>query len=98
MAVTSGGEFRLSVFDPILIVGQIVTIQCLWYLSLGLLILVSVPLFASSHLPSLDLLLSHKQFTGSLGLIIVLCFLVNSLAGYVFVKLPTSSPSNQYPF
>jgi len=52
------GQFRYSVWDPPLIVSQILTIQGLFYTSLGILIYVSDCL--TGHSPSLGHIFSYQ--------------------------------------
>ena len=51
------GMFYANIFDPQLILGQIITLQCLWYLALG----------GYARLPSSRPMLMYMNWTPSAG-------------------------------
>ncbi|KAI9203780.1 integral membrane protein S linking to the trans Golgi network-domain-containing protein [Polychytrium aggregatum] len=77
----SNSSYRLSSFDPILIVAQIVTLQCLYYLSLSLIIFV-MELLTGSSVTIRHILGSSEIRTDTvLGWAIFFSFLLNSCIG-----------------
>lgn len=75
------GGFRYSVWDPILTISQILTLQSFYYTSLGVLIFVADSLYGQT--PSLSHMFSYQEigFKTGLGRFIVFCYLINSLCG-----------------
>lgn len=75
------GQFRLSIFDPILIIGQIITIQSLWYTSLGILVFVTDALHGSP--PCLAHMFAYQDLSvkTTTGIFLVISYLLNSLCG-----------------
>lgn len=76
-----------KVWDPVLIISQIVAVQCLWYLSLGCLLW----LLLGPYVPRLSLhhvldwrLISFRSFTGWM---VVVANLVNALAASVYLMV-----------
>lgn len=64
--------FRSSIWDPVLILGQIVSMQCFFYVSLGVLF-VAAGIFTGTQ-KSLDQLLSyHVRTVTTVDIIIILC-------------------------
>lgn len=74
-----GGHFRYSVWDPFLIISQIVTIQSIYYMSLGMWIFITDVMFGYSQ--SLDQLFLYKELhvKDIHGRCITGSFLLNSL-------------------
>ncbi|KAG8235933.1 hypothetical protein J437_LFUL015998 [Ladona fulva] len=77
------GQFRNSTWDPILIISQIVAIQCSLYVALGVWTIIMDGLIGSSR--SLDHLFSYQEihvrdFGGKL---VIAAFILNSLMGAV---------------
>lgn len=64
MAANTSG-FRAKVFDPLLIISQIIALQCFFYVSLGMCVVFSDTI-AASH-PSFDQLFNYKVSS-------ILCF------------------------
>jgi hypothetical protein len=84
------GQFRFSVWDPLLITSQILTIQALYYTSLGVLVFVADSVYGQP--PSLSHIFGYQEVgvkTG-LGRFLLFCYLLNSLCGsfylWYFVK------------
>lgn len=74
-----GGHFRYSVWDPFLIICQIVTIQSIYYVSLGMWIFITDVIFGYSQ--SLDQLFLYRELHVKHlhGCCITASFLFNSL-------------------
>lgn len=53
------GSFRVSVWDPSLIISQIIAVQCFMYVSLGLWILLFVHIIAGQPL-SIDYIFKYQ--------------------------------------
>lgn len=80
----SSGQFRPSVWDPLLAISQIVTIQTMWYTSLGILVFVNDCLI--SQPPSLDHIFDYRQFsTSPTNKFLVISYLINSLCGSLYL-------------
>jgi len=77
------GQFRYTQWDPILIVSQIITIQTLFYTSLGILIYVSDCMTGQS--PALSHLFSYQEIgvKTSHGRLIIFSYLLNALFGSI---------------
>nr|SVE73873.1 EOG090X0FH3 [Daphnia atkinsoni] len=71
------GSFRIAVWDPPLILSQIVAVQCIMYVSLGLWIIVLLNVLAG-HPVSIDYIFKYQVLYVS-GRLVVACFLLNSL-------------------
>ncbi|ELU07526.1 hypothetical protein CAPTEDRAFT_92364, partial [Capitella teleta] len=73
------GQFRSSVWDPILIIAQIVTIQCVFYLSLGFWI--SIVDFIAGNYCSLEQFFSFEvlQFKDLQGKLLMIAYILNAL-------------------
>ncbi|KAL2653564.1 hypothetical protein R1flu_021692 [Riccia fluitans] len=73
--------YGATIWDPWLIVGQIVCIQCLYYLSLGLLL----SLFVGTQVPRFTLNYffnySHVSASSFVGWCTIFAYFINSLAG-----------------
>ena len=53
------GSFRISVWDPVLIISQIVAVQCIMYVSLGLFVIVLLHMIAG-HPISIDYIFKYQ--------------------------------------
>nr|CAG4650548.1 EOG090X0FH3 [Sida crystallina] len=73
-----GGSFRITVWDPPLIISQIVAVQCIMYISLGLWIVLLLHLIAG-HPVSIDYIFKFQVHVS--GRLVVACYLLNSLIG-----------------
>jgi len=73
------GQFRSSVWDPMLIGSQIITMQCVFYVCLGLWISLMEVLAGDSA--SLDYIFNYEeiQFRKQSGRLIIAAFALNSL-------------------
>lgn len=80
-----GGHFRPSVWDPLLTVAQIVTVQSLFYSSLGILIFITDCLFGQD--PSLQHIFNYKDVTIRtwIGLFIIISYLINAIAAAFYL-------------
>jgi len=77
------GRFRVTVWDPVLIISQIVCIQACFYFSFGgLLILAALGLDVNATLFNV---FSHKaiNFSDRAGVATVICYVVNAIAGSI---------------
>nr|SVE82220.1 EOG090X0FH3 [Daphnia magna] len=73
------GSFRLAIWDPPLIISQIVAVQCIMYVSLGLWIIILLNVLAG-HPVSIDYIFKYQVFYLLYhGRLVVACFLLNSL-------------------
>nr|CAH0104139.1 unnamed protein product [Daphnia galeata] len=74
------GSFRIAVWDPPLIISQIVAVQCIMYVSLGLWIIVLLN-FIAGHPVSIDYIFKYQEVNVKdvSGRLVVACFLLNSL-------------------
>nr|SVE76075.1 EOG090X0FH3 [Daphnia hispanica] len=70
------GSFRIAVWDPPLIMSQIVAVQCIMYVSLGLWIIVLLNVLAG-HPVSIDYIFKYQVFFFYVSTFA--CFLMNSL-------------------
>nr|CAG4647467.1 EOG090X0FH3 [Megafenestra aurita]SVE92705.1 EOG090X0FH3 [Megafenestra aurita] len=70
------GSFRIAVWDPPLIISQIVAVQCIMYVSLGLWIILLLNVIAG-HPVSIDYIFKYQVYVS--GRLVVACFLLNSL-------------------
>lgn len=75
------GQFRSSVWDPVLIVSQIVTMQCVFYIGLGFCVCV-VDYIAGSH-RSIDHLFGYQMlhFRALQGKLLMIASVLNALIG-----------------
>ena len=75
------GRFRSYVWDPVLIISQIVSLQCVFYTTLG--IVTALCLFLGGHSPALDHLFNATSihFSGQVNRLVMIAFVVNSLFG-----------------
>nr|CAG4637414.1 EOG090X0FH3 [Ceriodaphnia reticulata]SVE73245.1 EOG090X0FH3 [Ceriodaphnia reticulata] len=71
------GSFRITVWDPPLIISQIVAVQCIMYVSLGLWIILLLNVIAG-HPVSIDYIFKYQVIDAN-GRLVVACFLLNSL-------------------
>lgn len=80
-----GGHFRPSVWDPLLTIAQIITIQSLYYSSLGILVFVIDCLFG--HDPSLNHIFNYSDIIIRtwIGLFVIISYLVNSIAASFYL-------------
>lgn len=78
---TMNGRFRSYVWDPFLIVSQIVTLQCVFYSTLGLVIAACLSL--GGYTPSLDLLFDTTSihYIGQTNRLVLIAHVINSLFG-----------------
>nr|CAG4646632.1 EOG090X0FH3 [Macrothrix elegans] len=75
------GSFRVAVWDPPLIVSQIVAVQCIMYISLGLWVVLLLHLLAG-HPISVDYVFRYQINVKDVsGRLVITCFLLNSLVG-----------------
>lgn len=74
------GSFRLAIWDPPLIISQIVAVQCIMYVSLGLWIIILLNVLAG-HPVSIDYIFKYQEVNVKdvSGRLVVACFLLNSL-------------------
>jgi len=85
-----GGSFRSYVWDPPLILSQMVTLQCVYYGSLGLLLAITSFLFGLS--PTLSYLFdpSILHLSNKENILLVICHTITaangSIALWYFVK------------
>lgn len=80
----STGQFRPGTWDPFLAVSQIISIQAMWYTSLGILVFVSSCL--TSLPPSLDYVFDYRQLSMSpMSKFLVVSYLFNSLCGSLYL-------------
>jgi protein SYS1 len=78
-------HFRSSAWDPILISGQIVTMQCLYYISTGLWLTLLMGLFLSpswTHAPTLHHIMSSTSMAwrDASGRVVLLSHLLNCIS------------------
>ncbi|EDO40540.1 predicted protein [Nematostella vectensis] len=73
--------FRTNVWDPVLIISQIIAIQCTFYISLGVWVLIVDYWSGSIH--SLDQFFAYKELDISSlkGKLLMIAFCLNSLTG-----------------
>nr|CAG4648304.1 EOG090X0FH3 [Moina brachiata]SVE93312.1 EOG090X0FH3 [Moina brachiata] len=73
------GSFRISVWDPSLIISQIVAVQCIMYVTLGLWIILLLHVIAG-HPISIDYIFKYQVNVKDVsGRLVIACFLLNSL-------------------
>ncbi|KZS02112.1 SYS1 protein, partial [Daphnia magna] len=74
------GSFRIAIWDPPLIISQIVAVQCIMYVSLGLWIIILLNVLAG-HPVSIDYIFKYQEVNVKdvSGRLVVACFLLNSL-------------------
>ncbi|KAI1285297.1 Protein SYS1 -like protein [Halotydeus destructor] len=79
------GQFRYTVWDPLLTASQVVTMQSFYYTSLGILIFVADCLYGQS--PSLSHIFSYQDVSAKTGFgrFIIICYLINSLCGSFYL-------------
>ncbi|KAK6616858.1 hypothetical protein RUM43_014999 [Polyplax serrata] len=77
------GQFRITIWDPILIVSQIVALQAVFYLSLGGILFLMDVLLDSSR--SLDHLFKYQEIhvRDLGGKLVIVGFVINALMGSV---------------
>ncbi|XP_067006460.1 protein SYS1 homolog [Anabrus simplex] len=75
------GQFRNTTWDPLLIICQIVAMQCVFYVGLGLWMLVMNVLVGSSR--SLDHLFKYEEIhvRDANGKLVIAAFVLNALLG-----------------
>uniref|UniRef100_H2YVC1 Protein SYS1 homolog n=1 Tax=Ciona savignyi TaxID=51511 RepID=H2YVC1_CIOSA len=75
------GKFRSSVWDPPLILSQMITLQCIYYTTLG--IVSAVVMLVARNQPSLHYIFDTNvfQFSGRLNQLVMVSHLLNSLLG-----------------
>ena len=75
------GRFRSYVWDPILIISQIISLQCVFYTTLGLTIAFCLSL--GGHPPSLNNIFdtTAMHFSGQVNRLVMVAHAVNSLFG-----------------
>ncbi|GLH01864.1 Protein SYS1 homolog [Gryllus bimaculatus] len=80
------GQFRATTWDPLLIVSQIVAMQCVMYVGLGLWMVVMDTLVGSSR--SLDHLFKYQEIhvRDVNGKLVITAFVLNALVGYVLLN------------
>ncbi|XP_015789010.1 protein SYS1 homolog [Tetranychus urticae] len=92
------GKFRLTVWDPILITSQILTIQALFYTSLAILIYVVDCIYVES--PSLTHIFTYQIMTIKSGhnILIILSYLINAVCGsfYLWYFVGRAKPCLDY--
>nr|CAG4649749.1 EOG090X0FH3 [Scapholeberis mucronata]SVE93934.1 EOG090X0FH3 [Scapholeberis mucronata] len=73
------GSFRVTVWDPPLIISQIVAVQCIMYVSLGLWIILLLNV-VGGHPVSIDYIFKYQVNVKDVsGRLVIACFLLNSL-------------------
>ena len=81
------GQFRSYVWDPVLIISQIIAVQTFYYIALGLLLAAFDVLFAGSL--SIAQLFDYRELGYNLGFLIAISFLLCTSAAafalFVFV-------------
>lgn len=89
-------KFYTSVWDPFLIICQIFTMQSVFYLSLGVFLVVFG--WLGNVLISLDQFLSFEEITvhTSSGLVTIFSFLACSIVGYVTLSASLRAASNRF--
>ncbi|BES87515.1 Integral membrane protein S linking to the trans Golgi network [Nesidiocoris tenuis] len=77
------GQFRNTAWDPILIVSQIVAVQSVFYLTLGVWLLALDFVVGTSR--SLDHVFKYQEIHSrdSIGKLVIVAFLLNALTGAV---------------
>merc|ERR1712127_102628 len=89
-AVTMGSSFRSYVWDPPLILGQIATVQCIYYVSLGFILTLASWVFGLP--PSLSYMFDSNilHLSNYTNTLVVTCHAISALGGSValwyFVK------------
>lgn len=80
-----GGHFRPSVWDPLLTISQILTVQSLFYSSLGIFIFITDCLFGQD--PSLNHIFNYKDVTIRtwIGLFIIISYLLNAIVAAFYL-------------
>ena len=75
------GQFRKTTWDPILIVAQIVAVQCVMYFILGVLIMMIATLLGTTK--SLDYAFQYKEIhvRDFGGYLVITIFILNSIVG-----------------
>ena len=75
------GRFRSYVWDPALIISQIVSLQCVFYSTLGLI--TALCLAMGGHSPSLDNLFDSTSihYSGQVNRLVMVAVVLNSLFG-----------------
>jgi hypothetical protein len=76
-----GGQFRNSTWDPMLIVSQIISVQCVLYFTLGAWNIL-MTLLVGSH-RSIDRLFSYQEIhvRDYNGQLVITAFVINALMG-----------------
>ncbi|CAG8846008.1 1466_t:CDS:2, partial [Gigaspora margarita] len=82
--------FRTTVWDPILIISQIIALQALYYTSISIITLFTLLLTGKDI--TLDHLLDYREFRADtvLGWTIGFAWIANSVVGYYSGQLPTT--------
>uniref|UniRef100_A0A0V0GAI9 Protein SYS1 homolog n=2 Tax=Triatominae TaxID=70999 RepID=A0A0V0GAI9_TRIDM len=77
------GQFRNTVWDPILIISQIIAVQSIFYLTLGVWLITLDFIVGASR--SLDHIFKYQEIHGrdGIGKLIIISYLLNSLTGAV---------------
>ena len=80
-SATMSGRFRSYVWDPFLIMSQIILLQCVFYSTLGLVIAVCVSL--GGYTPSLNLMFhtTSIHYVGQANRLVLIAHMINSLFG-----------------
>jgi len=73
------GQFRVTIWDPTLIIAQIIAVQSLFYLSYGFLLTCASSLLGANA--SLTNVFNYDVVNVSKGFLSISCYIVNSLAG-----------------
>ncbi|GAB6021648.1 hypothetical protein CHUAL_004232 [Chamberlinius hualienensis] len=73
------GQFRFSVWDPILLISQMVTMQCCYYVCLGLWIVLASLLEANLQSPDNIFAYQELKVRETRGRLIIGAFVLNSL-------------------
>ncbi|XP_025200326.1 protein SYS1 homolog [Melanaphis sacchari] len=81
---TGTGHFRITVWDPVLIIAQIVSIQCLYYFTMCVWITVISYVIGTSR--SLDIIFEFKELSKvNSEKFVIAVFALNALSGATFI-------------
>ncbi|XP_050543630.1 protein SYS1 homolog [Daktulosphaira vitifoliae] len=81
---TESGHFRITVWDPVLIIAQIVSVQSLYYFTMCIWITIICYLVGTSR--SLDVIFEFKELSTVSGeKYVLVVFALNSLSGATFI-------------
>ncbi|KAH8551828.1 integral membrane protein S linking to the trans Golgi network-domain-containing protein [Umbelopsis sp. PMI_123] len=74
-------SFRITTWDPILIVAQIISLQALYYVSISVVILLALAITGTEL--SLDYILSYTEIRADtvMGWTITMCWVINTIVG-----------------